>query len=911
MDKSRLRQPESTYLALAVEDGKLTAATRTGATNGESTRTASVQELPALFRRADRILVYSLADWQQAARHARSEEEDERVVALGPVTAILMPWLTCYRWPNVLSEMGLAPGGAQKLFDLCSLLAEHARRAPSRLRALWATCLTPGQAQVIGLEPQAVPGADLAAIAAVALRETTPHRRRSIPASVTDDELVDLTEAVFAEGGSLAKAHPLFEPREGQRFLARCVAEALARDEFLLAEAGTGIGKSLAYLVPSALWAMAGHRPVVVATFTRNLQDQLRDRDVPLLKAALKSDLDVLVVKGRSNYPCVRRILDRLAEAAQTLFHEGFLAAAFLTSRALQAPGADLESVSPEASELIPDLAEAVEDVRAHYHTCAFAAGLPCPTEQCCALRRLRSAAENSDIIITNQALLMADLSRDLLPDYGYLVIDEAHHLEEAATGALKASFGTSSLIELQRWLTADERGRGVVRAMTDAERLLGTAVGWISQARETWQEWLGAWEEATAHLETSVVALLEEKQPMPQEPATLLIDAAVRAGDRWATVEEHAAALGRQASQAAQTLRQCAAGMEEAAHDSGVDLAGQTIVLGGTATALAAVAATVELILLGEARDVVWAEAEPQRHGVRWSLCVAPVEVADALARKLYQPLRAIIFTGATLTADRSFAFLRRSCGLDVYAHRVVEVQIPSPFDWKHRLLLCLPKDMPEPGSEEHERTVVEVIWRMAEAAGGGLLALFTARRRMLAAFEALERPLRAAGLSVLCQDVSGERWWLMDRMRADPRTVVFGLRSLWEGVDVPGQHLRCVIVEKLPFAVPDEPLVAARSKYLDEQGVDGYNSYYVPEAIRALRQAVGRVLRTTKDYGVVFILDPRIHTRPYGRRFLRSLPPATICATALDEALARAGAWLASPGATQDSDTPPPESP
>jgi Rad3-related DNA helicase len=222
----------------------------------------------------------------------------------------------------------------------------------------------------------------------------------------------------------------------------------------------------------------------------------------------------------------------------------------------------------------------------------------------------------------------------------------------------------------------------------------------------------------------------------------------------------------------------------------------------------------------------------------------------------------------------------------------------LPSPFDWQRQLLLCLPTDLPDPGAEEHDEVVIETIAQLARISGGGLLVLFTARQRMLAAYEALRQRLDALGLPVLCQDVSGERWWLLEHMRADERTVLLGVRSLWEGVDVPGQNLRCVLVEKLPFAVPDDPRVAARMEYLAKLGVDPYQNYYVPAAIRALRQGVGRLVRTSTDKGVVFLMDARIHHRAYGRRFISSLPPATKITAELAECLAAAAEWFSEGG-------------
>jgi ATP-dependent DNA helicase DinG len=291
----------------------------------------------------------------------------------------------------------------------------------------------------------------------------------------------------------------------------------------------------------------------------------------------------------------------------------------------------------------------------------------------------------------------------------------------------------------------------------------------------------------------------------------------------------------------------------------------------------------------------VAWAEAQRERGSWRWALSAAPIDVGAALGEKLYSKCRGLVLTGAALTVDKTFGFYRRACGLDAQSQRTMELQVPSPFDWENQLLLLMPKDLPDPGSPAHAKAVTEAIRRLAELSGGGLLALFTSKRRMIDAYEALAKPLRAKGMTVLCQDVSGERWWLMDQMRSDDRTVVLGVRSLWEGVDVPGRHLRCVVVEKLPFSVPDDPLVEARMKHLEEQGEDAYMSYYVPEAIRALRQGVGRVIRTTHDRGVVLLMDPRVWTRSYGRMVTRSLPPATVKRGGFEECLTAAAKWLA----------------
>ncbi len=807
------------------------------------------------------VWVYTSGEADALASGPWAKSVRGKVVALGSLVPIVLPMLQHYRWPGVLEEVGLGDkSGAVSLLELAREVRRRVAEAPDRLREMWALLLDARSADALGLQRTVGGGAAVAVLVASLASQDPPRRQAAEVAEVTD--FAATVDRIFSDEGTLAEAHPSFELREGQRQLARAVAETFEREEILLAEAGTGTGKSLAYLIPAALWALSGHRPVVVATYTRNLQDQLMQREVPIVERALGKRLTTLVVKGRSNYPCARMVLRLLDRAMGSLFGEDRAAAIFLASRMAQSGGADLETISPEAGEIISGLPEAVDEVRAHYWRCARGMGVGCPLERACPVRRLRAAAQQADLLIANQSVLMFDTGIEL-PGFRYAVVDEAHHLDDAATSALTGEVGTRALREADRLLMGDGPGT-VLDALLGGTRILSPGGPWLGDLQAQWEVWLEDWNATADRLGEAVLKVLKRtRRNGGDEPLTVHLTDDVLMSRGWAEVEEPAEKLAALAAEAVEVLAATAKRLEQEARELQADATEPLSSLAGAGAVLTEIGGTLRSVLQAEAGRVAWAEAQRERGSWRWALCAAPIDVGEALAEKLYTKCRGLVLTGAALTVDKSFSFYRRACGLEAQSQRTMELQVPSPFDWENQLLILMPRDLPDPGGPGHARAVTEAIRRLAELSGGGLLALFTSRRRMLDAYETLAKPLRAKGMTVLCQDVSGERWWLMDQMRSDDRTVVLGVRSLWEGVDVPGRHLRCVVVEKLPFAVPDEPLVEARMKYLEEQGEDAYMSYYVPEAIRALRQGVGRVIRTTRDRGVVLLMDPRVWTR------------------------------------------------
>jgi len=294
------------------------------------------------------------------------------------------------------------------------------------------------------------------------------------------------------------------------------------------------------------------------------------------------------------------------------------------------------------------------------------------------------------------------------------------------------------------------------------------------------------------------------------------------------------------------------------------------------------------------EEEYVTWAEAWERQGRVGWSMRAAPVDVGPLLRELFYDRKTAVVFTSATLSVEGDFAHFRRRLGLDRSQHGLRAESYPSPFQLTEQLLLCVARDMPDPRQPDFDERVTEALGEICRLAQGGTLALFTSRARMEAAFAELEDELADEGLRPLCQELSGPRWWLLDQLRQHPETVLFGLKSFLEGVDVPGSALRCVVLCKLPFAVPDDPIVAARMEAIERRGGNPMGQYYFPEAILGFKQGIGRLIRRKTDRGIVMVLDPRLVTRSYGGRFFRSIQRCALVREGLEVCLDRAREWL-----------------
>jgi ATP-dependent DNA helicase DinG len=624
---------------------------------------------------------------------------------------------------------------------------------------------------------------------------------------------------LFEPGGRLEAVLPAFEARAAQAELAEAVADAIGGGRHLIAEAGTGTGKSLAYLVP----ALGSGKRVVVATATKTLQRQLLAYDVPAAAAALGREVDCVVLKGRENYLC-RRALDALALLGGSLLRSPEDAAQY---EELQ--GWIDTTESGDRSELpIEPRATLWAELAVGGDRCL---GRRCPSRGSCFSEAARERAASAELVIVNHALYLADVALrargqgrevGVLPEHDAVVFDEAHRLEDAASTWLGGRFSLAGLRRLSRDVERAVRERNELppaRLLAELDRLGQAVIGSLA--------------------------------PASGRRRLSLLDA-----DR---VLDDAAALGAGLVQLASTVA-----------GSGED---------GDLLARRALAAAEDLdgCLEVSSDGVSWAEPG--------ALAWAPVEVARVLRESLWESGVTVVLVSATLGVGDpatgvtgGFGFIGHRLGLE----DATELALPSPFDFASQALLYLPLGLPAPRTPGYFDRLGEEIAALCQISGGRALVLTTSYRALdeLALRVAPDLPY-----PVLCQgDAPRER--LLERFREEVESVLLATQTFWQGVDVPGQALSLLVIEKLPFAPPDDPLVQARCERIEAAGGDWFGEYSLPLAVLQLRQGFGRLIRTRDDRGVVAILDSRLRSRAYGRRFVESLPPCPVVSDRSDVA-------------------------
>ncbi|MFQ6099269.1 MAG: ATP-dependent DNA helicase, partial [Armatimonadota bacterium] len=574
------------------------------------------------------------------------------------------------------------------------------------------------------------------------------------------------------------------------------------------------------------------------------------------------------------------------------------LQAAFLIRWLMESDSGEVADISPEARAALDGLDRLLEEVRSDGNSCL---GRTCAWRTCCAVERARRRAENAHIVVVNHALLLADTASQVMPDYEHLIVDEAHNFEDVATDQFGAETSRWTLGALLRETLGDDARGGLLR--TVSARLQRAAPAEVAhdvrRALTECEKHARAVAGEIGLLGEAVADFVQTSQPTRADGftrAAVRITDDVRQSERWSGVREAASAVGRAASALAGGIAQVAEGLAELWPNSVMDLEGLQREVEGLMARWQEQVGVLTNVIAGLSPDeVCWIECDQSKRGTVWALRSAPICVGDALADRLYSRKKTVVFTSATLTVDRRFDYFRQRVGLDSHADRLVELRVPSPFDFARQLLLCIPTDMPLPSERAYQEALWASILGLARAAGGGTLVLFTARTTMHRAYEELQPRLEAEGLQLLCQDISGSRSDLLDRLRRSDGTVLFGVKSFWEGVDVPGYALRLVVIAKLPFSVPTDPLIEARREHLERRGVDSQNDYYIPQAIIGFRQGFGRLIRRRTDRGVVAVLDRRMLTRAYGRRFLESLDGYALLCRPLEACVAAAERWLA----------------
>ncbi len=637
--------------------------------------------------------------------------------------------------------------------------------------------------------------------------------------------------AVLGRGGPLSRALPGFEERPDQLAMAEAVAEALRDRRYLVAEAGTGTGKTLAYLVPAAL---SGRR-VVISTATKTLQEQLWLRDLPLLRQQCGLEFAAAMLKGRANYWCLARGEEFARAPSFASREEGALWQGVREWARTTATG--------DRSEVdLPDDWSAWREVSATGDTCL---GRECRQYEECFVTRARARASQADLVLVNHHLFFADLAMrtsragvEVLPDHEAVIFDEAHAIEDVAT----EYFG----LQVSSW-RVEELCRDAERAVADRPDLLRLVKEIAQQARRAGERFFGGVGRA---LRGGAGPRRGSERRAGEEDA------------RGPLTEAILEPLQRDQSRLDEALEGIRERFAEAPTPS---LAAVARRAGELRVELAAVTA------MREPSRVYFAVARGRGVFLRAS----PIDVAAELSERLYRRLDTVIFTSATLAAQGRFDYFRRQVGLAPELD-VVEARYPGPFDYRRQAALVAPEGMPDPNDPAFLPAAARAVRALAEVTGGRAFVLCTSVRNMLGLRDALsDLPWQ-----VLLQ---GERpkHRLLEAFRREP-SVLFATQSFWEGVDVPGEALSLVVIDRLPFAPPADPVVAARIRALAEAGRDGFAELQVPAAALALRQGFGRLIRTRSDRGLVAVLDPRLLTRGYGRAFLATLPECPLLRSA-----------------------------
>ena len=681
-----------------------------------------------------------------------------------------------------------------------------------------------------------------------------------------------LMVALLGPEGPLAGLLPGYEHREPQLQMLLAVAQIQARGGSLIVEAGTGTGKSLAYLVPSIARAVRHHERVVVSTNTHTLQEQLMSKDLPSLREWLPWDFKACLLKGRSNYVSLRRWRRFLAEPCKDADELKFKLKVLMWLHTTE---------SGDRSELRLHGREEVlwANIASDPLDCV---GIHC-TKEDCYVHRARAEAEASDLVVVNHSLLLADaeVGGGLLPDFDHLVIDEAHHLEEAATRGMRQEVDGPGLLALvERLARVGDAPSGLLSEL-ERQPHLGASGEAFEQAIPAS---LAAGERSREFFELAAHWVAAKLGDMERKDESLRLTPPLREDDGWPAVSLAAENAVTALAALDAGLRRAVAGVRDwlggAEPDQGIR---ELEIIRGRLDA--ATRLIDEALLTPDHNRVYWFTLLARTDNLL--LRAAPINVGFLLRDHVYAERRSTVFTSATLAVGGSFDYFRSRVGL---GPEVEELILPSPFDFLHQALVCLPTDLVAPEDGAFDEQVTDVVASVARRVGGRTLVLFTSHRQLRDVHAALKHRIDLDEVLILGQGIDGQRRQLLKAFEEAERPLLLGTATFWEGIDVPGDKLSCVIMVRLPFPVPSEPVYAARA----EQVRDGFAQLALPQAALRLKQGFGRLIRRSTDRGAVVILDSRILGRDYGKAFLDVLPPASRFVGPAAEIADRVGDWL-----------------
>ena len=726
-------------------------------------------------------------------------------------------------------------------------------------------------------------GLDLNSLSA---RLGRPERRRY------DESLTHLTEdritALMSPSGPFSKTFEGFEQRPEQVEMLDSVSKAIYQGQKLIVEGGTGVGKSMAYLLPAAIFAASRGLRVVISTNTINLQEQLMRKDIPALIQVLEESgvvekdlLKATQLKGRSNYLCLRR-WNYLARSENPSVDE---------TRLLSKTAVWLQDT------VAGDRAEINLSGRDAFTWSKVSAGDRggCPalrsSNSACFLRSARERADQAHIIVVNHALLLADLAYGggIIPDYQYLVIDEAHNLEDEATRQFGFQLSPDQLGEETELLSRLSREARLAlnsaeippAVRQNGERLVSDVDQVVPRLRQNWAD---MWSAAQRFF-----------QAQGGNSEDFLITARSRSQRGWADVTtawENVDVGFSNLSQALGRLHTFLYETEFPDSDDESPLSGS-----GALSNLLSESSTLQgnvdiirerltsIVSREDPEQIHWLKLEQARGEL--SLNSAPLEVGPALRKKLFDQKESVVLTSATLSAQGNFDYARRRLDLPEDSE---ELLVGSPFDYRRAALLLIPEDMPQPQTEGYVEAIGRALTDLADQLSGHTMALFTSYSALRNVNTRIRSRLQNQGIEVLAQGVDGSPPQISRRFIENPKSVLLGTSSFWEGVDFPSGVLRALVITRLPFQVPTDPVVKARS----EQYQNAFNEYSIPQAVLRFRQGMGRLIRNKEDSGAIIVLDKRVTGRNYGQAFLQSIPPCTLKPSNLSSLGALASQWI-----------------
>lgn len=711
-------------------------------------------------------------------------------------------------------------------------------------------------------------------------------------------ELLSLEEIsrVFANDGMMSHLKG-YEQRDEQVRMAFAVAEAFNKDRVVLVEAGTGTGKSLAYLIPAILWAVRNNERIVVSTNTINLQEQLIRKDLPFLARNCAVEFKAALVKGRSNYACLRKL--EHAEAEPSLFPDE--SSAELTtiiewSKSSQDGCRSDLAFTPHAGTWEEVCCEADQCGRSrckHFNRCFF--------------YRARRESSAARVLVVNHALLLSDIvlrketgydATAILPPFTRLIFDEGHHLEDVATSHLSLTIARSGILKQLQRLVPQKTGRtGLLTLITNR----------ITRDLPESQE--GLYAELSGLLESHLLPKAHDLAGMTERTMDWLAISVEHEGNGreagreqklrltpevertpfWGECRERLHALADAVNDYTSSLRTLLRRCKDLPEKLQEKLADQLLDTGGIEGRLQAMADALLFFTTDAEGYCRWIETRRNNRGVQARLTAAPLDISGQLKESVFDKLKTIIVTSATLTVGGEFGYLKRRTGFGLLPkERLTELQLASPFDYARQVFVAVPEDMPEPTAPGFREALEHHILKAVTISRGGAFILFTSYDLLNKVYQALSPKLARMGLTSLKQGETG-RHTLLTQFRKEGNAVLFGTDSFWEGVDVKGEALRLVIIARLPFQVPTEPVQQARAEKIKADGGDPFRDFSVPQAVIKFRQGFGRLIRSRDDRGAVLILDRRVLNKSYGRTFLRSLPDTEVIKGGSEELFGR----------------------